>query len=160
MPEPDLSPLARSLGRIPTGLYIVATLQDGLPVGFVGSFLMQTGFAPPTLCVAIAKGRPHLEAVRSEGAFAISILDAESRALMSPFFRKHPEGEGPFDGLDHKPAPSGCPVLVRALAWLDCRLTGEHATGDHVVVFGEVRTGAIQRPGEPAIHLRKNGLDY
>jgi flavin reductase (DIM6/NTAB) family NADH-FMN oxidoreductase RutF len=47
-----------------------------------------------------------------------------------------------------------------ALAWLECRLTGEHATGDHVIVFGTVEHGGLLRAGDPAVHLRKNGLAY
>lgn len=160
MPESVPTPLARALGRVPTGLYVVSSLLDGRPVAFVGSFLVQTGFVPPTLCVAIAKGRAHLDAVRATRAFAVSILDAQSRSLMSTFFRKLAPGEGAFDTIEHRLAPSGCPVLPQALAWLDCRLAGEHATGDHVVVFGEVSAGGLHREGDPAVHLRRNGLDY
>jgi flavin reductase (DIM6/NTAB) family NADH-FMN oxidoreductase RutF len=51
-------------------------------------------------------------------------------------------------------------VLEGALAWLDCRLVGEHETGDHVVVFGVVEDGATLRDGEPTTHVRRNGLSY
>ena len=60
-------PLAQALGRIPTGLYVVTTLHEGRPLGFVGSFLMQVGFVPPVLSVAIASGREHLGAIRAHG---------------------------------------------------------------------------------------------
>jgi flavin reductase (DIM6/NTAB) family NADH-FMN oxidoreductase RutF len=160
MPDTDLSPIAQALGRIPTGLFVVSTLADGRPLGFVASFVVQTGFEPPTLCVAIGKGRAHLEAVRAHGAFAVSVIDDASRGVMTPFFRKPAPGESPFDALQHAPAPSGSPVLPEALAWLDCRLAGEHATGDHVVVFGEVTAAELQRTGDPTIHLRRNGLGY
>ena len=49
----ELTTLSRAIACIPTGLYIVTTLVDGKPIGFVASFLMQMGFAPPTLCVAV-----------------------------------------------------------------------------------------------------------
>ena len=49
MPDPADPPLARALGRIPSGLYIVSTVRDGRPVGFLGSFVMQMGFEPPTV---------------------------------------------------------------------------------------------------------------
>lgn len=160
MNEPLLSPLARALGRIPTGLYVVGSLDGAAPIGFVGSFLVQTGFAPPSLCVAIAKNRPHLAAVRGSERFAVSILDGASRGVMGAFFRKRTDGSSPFDELDHARSPSGCPILTGALAWLDCALTGEHETGDHVVVFGEVRDAELLREGDPSVHLRRNGLDY
>src|SRR5262245_56498725 len=105
----ELSPLARAIGRIPTGLYIVTTLADGGPVGFVGSFLMQVGFAPPTLCVAVGKERGPLAAMRATGRFAVSVLDGGSAALMGAFLKKPPAGTSPFDLVAHAPSPAGLP---------------------------------------------------
>jgi flavin reductase (DIM6/NTAB) family NADH-FMN oxidoreductase RutF len=160
MPETELTPIARALGRIPCGLYIVTTQQGEEPIGFLGSFVMQVGFEPPTLCVAIGKDRDHLAAVRESGRFALSVIDPESTGQMSPFFKKPAEGESPFDALATRKAPGGSVVLAESLAWLECRVTGEHATGDHVVVFGEVLDAEILRAGDPKVHLRKNGLSY
>jgi 3-hydroxy-9,10-secoandrosta-1,3,5(10)-triene-9,17-dione monooxygenase reductase component len=154
------APLALALGRVPTGLYVVTTLKDGRPLGFVGSFLMQAAFEPPAITIAIAKGREHLAAIRACGRFAVSVLDGDSQGLMSPFFKRHEPGRSAFDGLAQQPTPGGLPVLSQALAWLECRVSGEHESGDHVIVFGTVEHGALLRPGDPAIHLRKNGLAY
>src|SRR5262245_17315996 len=99
MAETETSPIARALGRIPSGLFVVSTVREGRPVGFLGSFVMQMGFAPPTVCVGVSKSRPHLEDMRRSGRFAISILDSASRSLMTPFLRKLPPGASPFDGV-------------------------------------------------------------
>lgn len=160
MSATEISPLARALGRVPTGLYVVTAAGPDGPVGFVGSFLVQVGLTPPALCVAVGKDRAPLAAIRGAGRFGVSILDGASSDLMSFFFRKYEGGQSPFDDLESEPAPGGSPVLTRALAWLECRVTGEHETGDHVVVFGEVTAGELQREGEPSVHLRKNGLGY
>lgn len=154
------SPLALALGRIPTGLYVVTTLKDGRPLGFVGSFVMQVGFEPPVVSIAIGKQREHLAAIRAHGRFAVSVLDGASQKLMAPFFKRHEPGRSAFDQVEHRPSPAGLPLLADALAWLDCRVTGEHASGDHVVVFGCVEHGELLRAGDPAVHLRKNGLEY
>jgi flavin reductase (DIM6/NTAB) family NADH-FMN oxidoreductase RutF len=152
----DPGPLARALGRIPTGLYLVAARDENGPVGYVGSFLMQVGLAPPTLCVAVGKDRRPLQAIRQNGRFGVSILDPESRHLMNPFFK----AEVPFDLVPWTTAPGGSPVLSGALAWLECEVTAEQETGDHVVLFGEVSGAALLREGDPSIHLRRNGLGY
>ena len=161
MTTTQLSDLALALGRIPTGLYVVATQTDSGPLGFVASFLVQTGFVPPTLCVAIGRDRNHLAAIRSRGRFGVSILDQASRDTMGVFFRKYPPGQGPFDQLDVGEARNGSPVLEGALAWLECELIGEFDSGgDHIVVFGEVTDARLLREGDPHVHLRKNGLSY
>lgn len=156
MSKSEPTPLALALGRIPTGLYIVTTIHEGKPIGFVGSFVMQMGFEPPSVVVAIGTDRDHLKAIRESKSFAISILDAASQGVMSTFFK----GGDPFEQLDYAKAPSGCAIFENALAWFDCQFTGEHASGDHVAVFGTVQTGKATREGEPSVHLRKNGLGY
>lgn len=158
--QTDFSPLALALGRVPTGLYVVTTRAGDRPLGFVGSFLVQTGFDPPTLCVAIAHGREHLEAIRESGRFAVSVLDGESSGLMGAFFKKYEDGQTPFDQVEHADTPGGMPYLTGALAWLDCALQGEHETPDHTVCFGTVEAGTLLREGDPSVHLRKNGLAY
>ena len=154
------SPLALALGRIPTGLYVVTTLREGRPIGFVGSFVMQVGLQPPVVSVAVARGREHLEAIRAQGRFALSILDGASQGLMGAFFKRHEPGTSPFDGIEHGRSPAGLPVLTGALAWVECALRGEHELEDHVVLFGTVEHGELHRGGDPAVHLRKNGLSY
>ncbi|MDP6407988.1 MAG: flavin reductase family protein [Planctomycetota bacterium] len=160
MTDAQPSSLARALGRVPSGLYIVSSLQDGRPIGFVGSFVAQTGLDPPGVCLAIAKGRDHLLAIRQQGGFVISILDDQSQGLMGAFLKPRDDGSSPFSDLQTRPAPSGPPILTDALAWLDCRLASEHATSDHIVCFGEVEAGACLREGDPKVHLRTNGLAY
>ena len=160
MPDPATSSVARALGRIPSGLFIVTTLREAEPVGFLGSFVMQAGFEPPTVSLAVGRDRPHLADIRRSGRFALSVLDPQSRGLMAPFLRKLDEGASPFQTLSVRRTAAGSVVLADALAWLDCRVLGEHATPDHVLVLGEVLEGALQREGEPATHVRKNGLSY
>jgi flavin reductase (DIM6/NTAB) family NADH-FMN oxidoreductase RutF len=121
---------------------------------------MQVGFSPPVVSVAIGQSREHLAAIRANGRFCVSVLDGASQKLMGPFLKRHEPGRSAFDQLEHRPSPAGLPVLAGALAWLDCRVSGEHATGDHVVVFGLVEHGELLRPGDPAVHLRKSGLEY
>lgn len=154
-----------ALGRLASGLFIVTTRDErGQPMGFLGSFVQQVSLDPPTVMVAVAKGREHLDAIRAAGRFGVSVLGEEDKGLMKPFFKK-PEDGSPFDDVAHASAPDGAsgpgsPVLADALAWLDCRVAGEHNAGDHVVVFGVVESGARSREGEPLTHSRKNGLRY
>lgn len=154
------SPIATALGRIPSGLYIVTTLAGERPIGFLGSFVQQVGFDPPIVCVAFGKERGHLDEVLASGRFGLSILDEASQGLKRAFLRRLAAGESAFDGLDVRHARSGTPVLPDALAWIDCRVSGRHDAGDHVVVFGEVVEALVQRSGDPYVHLRKNGLSY
>jgi 3-hydroxy-9,10-secoandrosta-1,3,5(10)-triene-9,17-dione monooxygenase reductase component len=158
MARSEPTPIARALGRIPSGLYIVTSEDAGAPVGFVGSLLQQVGFEPPSVCLALAKNRGLLEILRRRGRFAVSVLDGESRGVMAAFLKR--SDVSPFDKVAVVATASGLQVVSSALAWFECTVSGEHDTGDHVVLFGEVVDGSIAREGEPTIHTRKNGLSY
>jgi len=160
MPPTEPSPLSRALGRIPSALYIVSTLRAGKPVGFVGSLVQQVGFSPPMLCLAVAKDREPLRDLRACGRFSLSLLDASSRRRMGLFLAHQAPGASPYDGLDLGRTPAGLPYLAEALAWLECRIVSELASGDHVVVFAEVEAAATLREGKPHVHLRRDGLAY
>jgi len=160
MPPTDPSSLSRALGRVPSALYIVSTLRGGEPTGFVGSLVQQVGFAPPMLCLAVAKEREPLRDLRASGRFSLSLLDAGSRSRMGPFLKHAPPGKSPFDGLALGHTPAGLPYLADGLAWFDCRIVSEQDSGDHIVLFAEVEAAATLREGDPHVHLRRNGLAY
>ena len=157
MPTTDLSPLAQALARVPTGLFLLTTRNGDEPLGLVASFVMQVGFEPPTVVAAVGSERDHLSAIRSAGRFALSVLDEQSSSIMGAFFSKD---SSPFDSLASENSPGGMPIFTDALAWLDCRVSGEHDAGDHVVVFGVVESAQLLREGNPSVHFRKNGLSY
>jgi len=160
MAPSDPSPLSAALGRIPSALYVVSSLRAGEPVGFVGSLVQQVGFSPPTLCLAVAKDREPLRDLRATRRFSLSLLDAASRSRMGRFLKHHEPGVSPFAGLALGHTPAGLPYLAEGLAWFECRIVGEHESGDHVVVFAEVDAAATLHAGEPHVHLRRNGLSY
>jgi len=156
----SLDAIGPALGRVSSGLFIVTTRDEsGAPLGFLGSFVQQVALSPPTVCVAIGADREHLAQVRREGRFGVSVLGEDDKGLMKHFF-KGPGDGSPFDDVEHEAAPGGTPILKDALAWLECRMTGEHDAGDHVVVFGVVDAGRLQGDAAPLTHTRKNGLRY
>ena len=70
-----------ALGRLASGLFIVTTRDErGQPMGFLGSFVQQVSLDPPTVMVAVAKGREHLDAIRAAGRFGVSVLGDEDKA--------------------------------------------------------------------------------
>jgi flavin reductase (DIM6/NTAB) family NADH-FMN oxidoreductase RutF len=160
MNRPDPTSIATALGRIPSGLFIVTTRLGEERLGFLGSLVQQIGFEPPTVCIAMAKDRQQSTSFAEAGRFALSILDEQSAGLRSVFLKRLPEGQSPFDGLSVGQAASGTPVLLDALAWIDCVIVARHDTADHVVFFGEVVEAQVMRAGRPHVHVRKNGLAY
>jgi len=145
-----------ALGRIPSGLFVVAWRDGDADRCMLASWVMQAGFAPPQVSVAIAASRELLGALDRGTTFAVSVLADAQRSLLARFGKP---ADDAFAGLAVQRTATGAAVLADAAAWLDCRPTARAAHGDHVVVLAEVVAGG-GTGAEPAVHVRKNGLRY
>jgi flavin reductase (DIM6/NTAB) family NADH-FMN oxidoreductase RutF len=74
--QPPSSPaapeIATALGRIPSGLFVVTWCDGGSDRCMLASWVMQAGFAPPQVSVAIGESRD------ARGAFGRCARDAGS----------------------------------------------------------------------------------
>ena len=156
----DVAPLARGLGRIVSGLYILTTGRGDEATGMLASFVQQAGFDPPAITVAMQKGRAALDLVRATKAFNISVLHDDSIGLMRHFARGFEPGQLAFEGVTTQVADNGVPYLAEAHAHIACEWIGEADWSDHVVICGQVIGGDRIDDLAPLTHVRKNGLSY
>lgn len=152
----------RVLRSVPYGLYAlgVAGGPDGEPMGALVAWLTQVSFEPPMLALAVERRSATLAALRRAGAFAVTVLPVDARALASRLGRSTETTPGKLAGLSHRPAPaSGAPIFDGGTGWLDCRVRGESAAGDHVLVVADVVEAGVQREGE-TLTLAGTGWRY
>ena len=154
--------LALALARIPSGLFIVTWRDDGSDRGMLASWVMQAGFSPPAVTVAVAPGRDLLNAIDRGLPFAINILSDSQRYLLARFGRPPAVGENPFADLVVQRATGDTPVLVESAGWLECHAAGRVGSdkSDHIVVLATVTAAGASGAEQPLVHLRKNGLRY
>lgn len=153
-----------ALGAVPSGLFIVTCAGDSQNHGFLASWVMQAGFAPPAISIGIKQDRPIMRDLKPGSIFCVNQLakdDDASMALMKAFAKGFEIGEDAFAGQPMADAPSGGKYLSTALNYLECKLirTLEPST-EHNLVIGEVIGGAKLHDGEPWIHIRKSGANY
>jgi flavin reductase (DIM6/NTAB) family NADH-FMN oxidoreductase RutF len=170
-PDPELrNTVGRALGRIPSGVFVLSArgvppgggaAGDAPASGMLASWAQQASFDPPAVCVAVAKGRPMREMILASRRFALSVLGDGDADLMRRFARPRPPSEDNFAGVDTLAAPSGLPVLARALAWLDCELLDTlDFGGDHDLFVARATAGELLRQGHSFTHVRGNGFHY
>ena len=152
--------VATALGRIPSGLFVISWRDVGADRTMLASWVMQAGFAPPSVSVAVAPTRDLLAAIDRGLPFVVNVLGESQRGLLSRFGKPSNPGEDPFTGLDTLRTPGGIAALAAASGWIECRATTRAAAGDHVVVVAEVVGGDSGSAGAPLVHVRKNGLRY
>lgn len=164
-PTAETPPLALALGRIPSGLFIVTWRDGDQDRGMLASWVMQAGFDPPMVTVAVAPGRDLLTAIEADRPFVVNVLGEHQRSLLARFGKPAAAGEDPFAGLAVSRAGCGAAALADAASWLECSAvsrTGGNDTvrGDHVVVLARVIAAGTGSDQPPLVHLRKNGLRY
>jgi len=163
--------IAAVLGRIPSGLFVITWRDDARDRGMLASWVMQAGFDPPLITIAVATSRDLLSTIAEGKSFVVNVLGESQRSLLARFGRPPAVGEDPFAGLTITRTDCGAAAITAATGWLECRrcqaasgLPGDSvvaaAGGDHTVVLGEVLAGHRGSEEPPLVHLRRNGLRY
>lgn len=153
----DKEVLGKALGRVVTGVYVLTAVTDECPIGMIGSWVMQAGFEPPMVTVAIAPDREFLKRMQQTGRCVINVLSESNSALMGRFAKFKPDQ---FDGLESDTNLHG--VVIRdAVAYLSCEVREVWPAGDHHVALLEIKEGDLLNSDlQPWAHLRKNGFSY
>ena len=128
------------LGHFPTGVTIVSGIANGTPVGFtIGSFT-SVSLDPPLVGFLPQIDSATWDAMADSGSFCVNVLSDKQNDLCWKFAKSGTD-DTRFDGVSWHPAPSGSPIIDRAVAWIDCTVVGVHTMGDHYFVLG--RVGAL-----------------
>ena len=152
---------AMALGRIPSGLFILTARHGERETGMLSSWVQQCSFDPPQISVIVRRDREIMAWLTPGTAFTMNQLAEGQNSFLSHFGKGFSLDQPAFTGLNvERPADEG-PILLDALGYLLCRVTGRFAGGDHDILVGRVVGGKLnQADGKPMVHVRKNGLRY
>ncbi len=155
------APVAAALGRIPSGLFLVMWRDGEADRVMLASWVMQAGFEPPAVSIAVEQTRDALPFLQQGGRFVLHMLGSDDRGLIGRFAKPSAPGANPFEGLEIERSDCGAAVLSGVANVLECRATSSCPSGDHEVVVAVVEN-VIRASAtvEPSVHIRKNGLRY
>ena len=153
-------PFAEALGRVPSGLFIVTVRHEEQETGMLASWIMQAGFEPPAVTIAVRRDRYLADWLSNGTPLVVNIIADNDKSLLKQFGKGFAPGEPAFDGVEITRSPQNMAILAAALGHLECEVTGNLDTGDHRIVVAKVVGGRMAREGSPAVHVRKNGLRY
>ena len=158
--ETTADDIAGALGKIPSGLFVVSWRDDNRDRGMLASWVMQAGFEPPMITVAIGTSRDLLATIAKGVPFVVNVLAESQRSLLARFGRPAEPGEDPFAGIELARTASGTAAIAKAAGWLECHPVAQASSGDHVIVVGQVKAAKGGSDEAPLVHLRRNGLRY
>ncbi len=149
------------LGRVPSGIFILTARHGEQETGMLASWVMQSGFDPPTVTVAVKKGRYVADWLKAGTPFALNVVAEEGKSLLAHFGRGFEPDKQAFEGLPVERAAEDVPVLAdETIGYLICR-PGEHLeSGDHHIFLAEVIDGQLTSDAAPMLHVRKSGAHY
>jgi flavin reductase (DIM6/NTAB) family NADH-FMN oxidoreductase RutF len=94
---------------------------------------------PPTLLVSINRGSSSWPLLKRHGAFSVNILTADQLDIAERFTGKDGlKGADRFAGAEWMTRASGVPLLVGALAAVDCEVEEIVERHSHAIVIGRV----------------------
>ena len=152
--------LGQALGMIPSGIFVVTAARDSVRAAYVGSWIQQAAFEPPSITIAMNQQRPLLSLLEPGRGIGVNILGRRQAPLYARFERGFSLNEDPFVGVEFDTAVTGAPLLREAFAYLDCRIRTMVDAGDHRLILAEVLAGDVRQSGEPMMYTRQSGFTY
>jgi flavin reductase (DIM6/NTAB) family NADH-FMN oxidoreductase RutF len=154
--------LDKALGRISGGLYIITAQKGDVSGAMLASWVSQASFQPLGVSIAVAKDRA-IESIMHVGdRFVLNVLEeANYQPLMKHFLKRFPPGADRFAGIKTQRAENGSPILLDALAYMECEVVSRMECIDHWIVYSTVQSGRVSKPDAlTAVHHRKVGNHY
>ena len=149
---PDPQVLRLTMRQWATGVTIVTSVSGGERNGMTVSSFTSVSLEPPTVLVCLNKTTRTHHLVAESGVYGISLLASDQEALSNRFAGLEPDVADRFTGVPIATAETGAPLLVGALAWLDCRVRQSMDTLTHTVFIGEVVDVQVHSEAEPLVY--------
>jgi flavin reductase (DIM6/NTAB) family NADH-FMN oxidoreductase RutF len=149
------SDFRNALRHFPAGVTIV-TIRRGEEVhGLTVSAFASVSAEPPLIVTVIDHHHSAYHMLEEKDTvFAVNIL-GQQQAALSDRFAWLKEGDRFAEGR-WSTAVTGAPILVDALAWLDCRIHSRYPAGTHSIYVGEVCASGVPNPeGPPLIYWNR-----
>jgi flavin reductase (DIM6/NTAB) family NADH-FMN oxidoreductase RutF len=152
------SEFRQAMGQFATGVTVVTSIgDDGEPVGTTASAVTSLSLDPPLVLVCFDRASVTLQAIGAHGAFVVNVLAAPQQHLSANFARRGLAAA--WDGVRHRPGPTGSPRLDGVLAALECTVENSLPGGDHEIVVGRVHHVEISDDGAaPLLYWRGSYL--
>jgi flavin reductase (DIM6/NTAB) family NADH-FMN oxidoreductase RutF len=149
------------IGRIPSGIFILTIGTGSRSTGMLSSWVMQAGFEPPMVSVAVKLGRYVCEWLTAGEPFVLNLVGESQTNLLKHFGKGFEPGAPAFEGLETTHCARGVPVLMDSLGHLECEPTQHVDSSDHRIFLAKVVRGKLkQADAKPMVHIRKSGKNY
>src|SRR5687768_10430199 len=96
--------IGAAIGRIASGVYIITAKNNEHKAGMLASWVMQAGFEPPSITVAVHPDRELYKIIEETGRFTVNVISNANMDLMKTFAKFSPNQ---FDEVECKETECG-----------------------------------------------------
>jgi flavin reductase (DIM6/NTAB) family NADH-FMN oxidoreductase RutF len=139
---------------------LITTGEGEARTGLTATSVSSLSMEPPSLVVCINRASATLRAMQETRVFGVNFLAAGHRDVADRFAgRGNLSGAARFQGSEWITLVTGAPLLVDALAAIDCSIDTIMEWSTHAVVVGRVE--AVHQPGgaRALVHWRRGYRD-
>ena len=147
----DAERFRAALRLVPEPVAIVTTVHQGQRHGLTATAFSSVSAEPPQILVCVNQRATSWGLIRDSRRFTVNFLAAEHRGLAEAFARSGEDRIEHFGLAQWNALASGSPVLVDAIAALDCTVVQHQLVGTHLILVGRV-VGVALGPGEPLLY--------
>lgn len=137
-----------ALRMIPYGLYVLtAKGADGTMGAATVNWVPQASFAPPLVAVGVKADSGVHALIESGGGFVLNVIGKGGNGLAFNYFKPAAVDGTTIGGEEFVPGSViPAPVLEKAPAHLECRVTQAVKQGDHTLFVAEVVEAKVKTP--------------
>ena len=149
------------LGRVPSGIFILTVGVGERATGMLSSWVMQAGFEPPMVSVAVKLGRYVCDWLSEGQPFVLNLVGESQTDLVKHFGKGFEPGAPAFKGVAITHCARGVPILADTLGHLECEPLRHEDSGDHRIFLAKVVRGKLRHAdAQPMVHVRRSGANY
>lgn len=141
-----------TLGMFPTGVAVVSAQgPDGSLQGVTVNSFNSVSLDPPLVLFSLSRKLFSLNVFLAAKAFAINFLQEDQQDLSIRFNKAL---SNKWEHVKYKLGATGAPLLLPALAVLECSPYAQYDGGDHVIVVGRVEHIECETCSAPLVYFR------
>jgi flavin reductase (DIM6/NTAB) family NADH-FMN oxidoreductase RutF len=148
---------------MPSGLYVVGSRHGDRRNLMTLNWATQLSSVPKLLGIGVETDALTHELITAAGVFSLCIVDREDRAIVRRFTKPVDvdAAAGTANGFPYHDGHTGVPVLVQAVALVECEVRQTVALGTHSLFIGEVVNAAFQRAEDtPVLRMEDTRMNY
>jgi flavin reductase (DIM6/NTAB) family NADH-FMN oxidoreductase RutF len=146
--------------RLTNGMYVVGVAHGGKRDAFTAAWITQVSFDPMLIALSINPSHASYPILGAAGVFSVSVLRQGQLELARQFGTQSGRTVDKLAGQRWQAALEGAPVLLDAAAYLECRVVGRQAAGDHELITAQVVGGRVLVPeATPMTYADTGNLD-